>query len=89
MELTVLLAGKYADNCQNVDFGDLVVNPRHIDVCILNAGLITEDYGVTENLPLWFKNKYVSVLAANTLKIWEKWLLTHSCYRILWKEVYC
>ncbi|ACS81188.1 hypothetical protein [Maridesulfovibrio salexigens] len=57
MELTVLLAGKYADNCQNVDFGDLVINPRHLDVCILNAALITEDYGVTENLPLWFKKQ--------------------------------
>ncbi|WP_320174429.1 hypothetical protein [Maridesulfovibrio sp.] len=57
MELTVLLSGKYADNCQMVNFGDLVANPRHIDVCILNAGLITENYGVTDSIPLWFKKQ--------------------------------
>jgi hypothetical protein len=55
MELTVFLAGKFADNCQMVDFGDLVVNPRHIDVCILNARFIEENYGVADSLPLWFK----------------------------------
>ncbi|WP_419778494.1 hypothetical protein [Maridesulfovibrio sp.] len=62
MELTVLLAGKYADNCQIVDFGDLLVNPRHIDVCILNARFMTEDLGITDNISLWFKQqvqKYV------------------------------
>ncbi|WP_338669401.1 hypothetical protein [Pseudodesulfovibrio methanolicus] len=57
LELTVLLAGKCADNCQIVDFGDLVVNPRHMDVCILNTQLIKEDYGITDNIPLWFKRQ--------------------------------
>ena len=57
IELTVLLAGKFADNCQMVDFGDLVVNPRHIDVCVLNAQFIEENYGVTDGLPLWFKTQ--------------------------------
>ncbi|WP_319581620.1 hypothetical protein [uncultured Pseudodesulfovibrio sp.] len=57
LELTVLLAGKFADNCQMVDFGDLVVNPRRVDVCILNAGLIAEEFGVADSLPLWFKKK--------------------------------
>ncbi|WP_320171252.1 hypothetical protein [Maridesulfovibrio sp.] len=57
MELTVLLAGKYADNCQIMDFGNIVVNPRHIDVCILNSRLIREDYGVTGSIPLWFKKQ--------------------------------
>ncbi|WP_415713754.1 hypothetical protein [Maridesulfovibrio sp.] len=57
IELTVLLAGKYADNCQKVNFGDLVVNPRHIDVCILNTGLITEKYGIADSIPLWFKKQ--------------------------------
>ncbi|WP_421903201.1 hypothetical protein [Maridesulfovibrio sp.] len=57
MELTVLLAGKYADNCRTTDFGDLVVNPRHIDVCILNTRLITEDYGIAESIPRWFKTQ--------------------------------
>ncbi|WP_239061000.1 hypothetical protein [Desulfovibrio sp. JC022] len=57
MELTVLLAGKYADNCQITDFGDLVINPRHIDVCILNARSIKEDYGITGSIPLWFKKQ--------------------------------
>ncbi|NDV27864.1 hypothetical protein [Desulfovibrio sp. JC010] len=57
MELTVLLAGKYADNYQMVDFGDLVANPRHMDVCILNTELITENYGITGSIPLWFKKQ--------------------------------
>ena len=57
MELTVLLAGKYADNCQIKDFGDIMANSRHIDVCILNTRLIKEDYGITENIPLWFKKQ--------------------------------
>ncbi|WP_319764237.1 hypothetical protein [Maridesulfovibrio sp.] len=57
LELTVLLAGKYADNCQITDFGDLVVNPRHIDVCILNTRLIKEDYGVTDSVPIWFRKQ--------------------------------
>ncbi|TIH17174.1 hypothetical protein D0S45_08420 [Marinifilum sp. JC120] len=57
MELTVLLAGTYADNYKVVDFGNLVVNPRHIDVCILNAKLIKEDYGITDSIPLWFKKQ--------------------------------
>ncbi|WP_031483110.1 hypothetical protein [Maridesulfovibrio frigidus] len=57
MELTVLLAGTYADNCQIQNFGDLMVNPRHIDVCILNARLIKEDYGISGSLPLWFKKQ--------------------------------
>ncbi|BCS89565.1 hypothetical protein [Pseudodesulfovibrio sediminis] len=57
MELTILLAGTYADNCQSMKFGDLVVNPRHIDVCILNVGLINNDYGIEESIPLWFKQQ--------------------------------
>ncbi len=57
MELTVLLAGTYADNCKIADFSNLVVTPRHIDVCILNSRLIKEDYGITENIPLWFKKQ--------------------------------
>ena len=57
LELTVLLAGTYADNCQIVEFGNLVVNPRHIDVCVLNAGLIAEDYGINDSMPLWFKKQ--------------------------------
>ena len=57
LELTVLLAGRYSDNGQIVDFGDIVVNPRHIDVCILNARLIKEDYGIRDNFPLWFKRQ--------------------------------
>ena len=57
MELTVLLAGKYADNYQIMDFGDIVANPRHIDVCILNTRLIKEDYGITGSIPLWFKKQ--------------------------------
>ncbi|WP_432734930.1 hypothetical protein [Maridesulfovibrio sp. FT414] len=57
MELTVLLTGTYADNCQTVEFGNLVANPRHIDVCILNARLIREDYGITDSMPLWFKKQ--------------------------------
>ncbi|EGB16052.1 hypothetical protein DND132_2849 [Pseudodesulfovibrio mercurii] len=57
LELTVLLAGRYSDNCQIADFGDLVVNPRHIDVCILNTRLINEDYGITDSIPLWFKRQ--------------------------------
>lgn len=57
MELTVFLAGRYADNCQIQEFGDLSVNPRHIDVCILNTELIKEDYGITGSIPLWFKKQ--------------------------------
>lgn len=57
LELTVLLAGRCSDNGQLVDFGDLVVNPRHMDVCILNTGLIKEDFGITDNIPLWFKRQ--------------------------------
>ncbi|OIQ50548.1 hypothetical protein BerOc1_02488 [Pseudodesulfovibrio hydrargyri] len=57
LELTVLLTGKCADNCQIVEFGDLVVNPRHMDVCILNTRLVQEDYGVTDCVPLWFKRQ--------------------------------
>ncbi|GEM_PF-4535175 len=57
MELTVFLAGKYADNCQATDFGDLMVNPRHIDVCILNSQFIKEEYGVAGSIPLWFKKQ--------------------------------
>lgn len=57
MELTVFLAGKYADNCQATDFGDLMVNPRHMDVCILNTQLIKEEYDVTGSIPLWFKKQ--------------------------------
>jgi hypothetical protein len=57
MELTVLLAGKYSDNCQIVDFGDLVANPRRMDVCILNTRLIKEEYGITDGVPSWFKRR--------------------------------
>lgn len=57
MELTVFLVGKYADNCQTMDFGDLMVNPRHIDVCILNTRLIKKEYGVTGSIPRWFKKQ--------------------------------
>lgn len=57
MELVVLLAGTYADNCQILDFGNLIVNPRHIDVCILNTRFITEEYGITGSVPLWFKEQ--------------------------------
>lgn len=57
LELTVLLAGRYSDNCQIVEFGDIVVNPRHIDVCILNTRLIKEEYGITGSIPLWFKRQ--------------------------------
>ena len=57
MELTILLAGKYSDNCRIADFGDLVVNPRRIDVCVLNTRLIKEDYGVTGSIPRWFKRQ--------------------------------
>ena len=57
LELTVLLAGRYSDNCQIVDFGDLVVNPRRMDVCILNTGLIKEEYGITDGIPSWFKGQ--------------------------------
>jgi hypothetical protein len=57
MELTLLLAGTYSDNCRMADFGDLVANPRRIDVCILNTGLIKEEYGVTSSIPLWFKRQ--------------------------------
>ncbi|QGY39635.1 hypothetical protein GM415_05725 [Pseudodesulfovibrio cashew] len=57
MELTVFLAGTYSDNCQIADFGDLLVNPRHIDVCVLNIRLIKEDYGITDSIPLWFKRQ--------------------------------
>ncbi|AMK12800.1 hypothetical protein [Pseudodesulfovibrio indicus] len=55
MELTLFLAGRYSDNCRIADFGDLVVNPRHMDVCILNTGLIKDAYGITDGIPLWFK----------------------------------
>lgn len=55
MELTVLLAGMYADDCHADGFGNIVVNPRHIDICILNTRLIQEEYGITDCLPLWFK----------------------------------
>lgn len=61
MELTVVLAGMYADNCQSMGLGDLVVNPRHLDVCILNTQLIKEDYGITDNIPLWFKRQVQEV----------------------------
>jgi len=57
MELTVLLAGRCADSGQLVDFGDIVANPRHMDVCILNTGLIKEDCGITDGIPLWFKRR--------------------------------
>ena len=57
MELTVLLAGRCSDNCHMADFGDLVANPRHIDVCILNTGLIKEEYGILDGIPLWFKKR--------------------------------
>lgn len=57
LELTVLLAGRCADNCQIANFGDLMANPRHMDVCILNTGLIREDFGITDNIPLWFKRQ--------------------------------
>ncbi|WP_320006308.1 hypothetical protein [Maridesulfovibrio sp.] len=57
MELTVLLAGKYADNCQITNFGDIAINPRHIDVCILNTRVIKEDYGITGSIPHWFKKQ--------------------------------
>lgn len=57
LELTVFLAGTYADNCRSADFGDLVVNPRHIDVCILNTRMIEEEYGITDCVPLWFKKQ--------------------------------
>jgi hypothetical protein len=57
LELTILLAGRCSDNCQLVEFGDLVVNPRHMDVCILNTRLIQEKYGITDSVPLWFKRQ--------------------------------
>lgn len=57
MELTILLTGKYADNCQIMDFGNLVANPRRIDVCILHTELIKKKYGITGSLPLWFKKQ--------------------------------
>ncbi|WP_316897861.1 hypothetical protein [Pseudodesulfovibrio indicus] len=57
MELTIFLAGRYSDNCRIADFGDLVVNPRHMDVCILNTGLIKDAYGITDGIPLWFKSQ--------------------------------
>jgi len=57
MELTVFLAGTYSDNGQISDFGDLAVNPRHIDVCILNTGFIKEEYGIADSIPLWFKRQ--------------------------------
>lgn len=57
MELTILLAGKYADNYRITDFGDITLNSRHIDVCILNAELIKKNYGVTVRIPQWFKKQ--------------------------------
>lgn len=57
MELTIFLAGMYSDNCQIAEFGNLVVNPRHIDVCILNTRLIQDEYGITDSIPLWFKSQ--------------------------------
>lgn len=57
MELTILLAGSYADNGQSMKIGDLVLNPRHIDVCILNTSLIKEDYGIDEGVSNWFKQQ--------------------------------
>jgi hypothetical protein len=57
LELTIFLAGRCSDNCQLVEFGDLVVNPRHMDVCILNTRLIQEKYGITDSVPLWFKRQ--------------------------------
>ncbi|XXJ18518.1 hypothetical protein ACR42D_03005 [Desulfovibrio caledoniensis] len=57
LELTVFLTGTCSDNCRIADFGDLVVNPRHMDVCVLNTRLIKEEYGINDDIPLWFKRQ--------------------------------